>query len=130
MSSLHRTPRVESSATASASTRPGIREHGKRPMFDTLQVANDLKKGGFSEPQAEALVSAFSAMLQGMVTRADLKVALENYPTKDDLKAALENHPTKAELKAGLSALEARMALLMILMSGVIVGAVGLIIKL
>ena len=138
MATSHQTPGVKSSAAASASMRPGVREHSKRPMFDTLQVANDLKKGGFAEPQAEALVSAFSAITRDLVTKADLKAALKDYPTRDELKAelkaALEDYPMraelKAELKAGLSALQARLAFLMILMSGVIVGAVGLIVKL
>ena len=189
MAAPHQTPEAESSAIASASKHPGIREHRKRPMFDTLQVANDLKKGGFSESQAGALVSAFSAIVQDIVTKADLKTALEGYPTKAelkaelkaalgdyptkaelraDLKAALKGYPTKAELKAdlkaalgdyptkaelggelktalggyptrpelkaelkaGLASLQARLAFLMILMSGVIVGAVGLIVKL
>lgn len=106
-------------------------------MFDTLQVANDLKKGGFSEPQAEALVSAFSAITRDLVTKTDLETALKDYPTRDELKAelkaALKDYPTrtelKAELAAGLSALQARLAFLMIIMSGVIVGAVGLLIQ-
>ena len=147
----HQTPEVKSSATASASKRPGIREHGKRPMFDTLQVANDLKKGGFSAPQAEALVSAFSAVFQNMVTKADLKAALKDYPTraelKAELKAALEGYATRAELraelkselkaalegyatKADLAALETRLTLRLVLMTGIIVGAIGLLVKL
>ena len=131
------TPEIESSATASTPKRPSIREHRKHPMFDTLQVANDLKKGGFSEPQAEALVSAFSAITRDLVTKTDLETALKDYPTRDELKAelkaALKDYPTrtelKAELAAGLSALQARLAFLMIIMSGVIVGAVGLLIQ-
>ena len=117
MAASHQTPGVESSATASASMRPGVREHSKRPMFDTLQVANDLKKGGFSEPQAEALVSAFSAITRDLVTKVDLKAALKNYPTKIDL-AALETRLT------------VRIAIISGIMSGIVVGAVGLIIKL
>lgn len=113
----NKTAEVESSATASPSKRLGIREHRKRPMFDTLQVANDLKKGGFAAPQAEALVSAFSAITRDMVTKSDLKTALENYPTKFDL-AALETRLT------------VRIIIISGIMSGIIVGAVGLIVKL
>ncbi len=130
MTAAHQTPEIESSATASASKRPGIREHRKRPMFDTLQVTNDLKRGGLAEPQAEAIVSAFSTVFRDVLTKDDLKVALKDYPTREELKVSLENCPTKAELKAGLATLQARLTFLMILMSGVIVGAIGLIVKL
>lgn len=82
-------------------------------MFDTLQVARDLKKGGFSEPQAEAMVSIFSAILQNMVTKADLEAALKDFPTK-----------------AELAALETRLTIRMLMMSGLIVGAIALIVKL
>jgi len=95
-------------ASAQASKRSGIWESGERPMFDTLQVACDLKKGGFSEPQAEAVVSIFSAISQNMVTKAELK----------------------AELKTALTALEMRLTVRMLMMSGLIVGAIALIVKL
>ena len=121
-------------ASAQASKRLGIRESGERPMFDTLQVVRDLKKGGFSEPQAEAVVSAFNAISQNMVTRAELKAelkaALENYPTKAELKAALADYSTKADLKSELATLETRLTVRMLMMSGLIVGAVALIVKL
>ncbi len=130
MTAAHQTPEIESSATASASKRPDIREHRKRPMFDTLQVTNDLKRGGLAEPQAEAIVSAFSTVFRDVLTKDDLKAALKDYPTREELKVSLENCPTKAELKAGLATLQARLTFLMILMSGVIVGAIGLLIKL
>lgn len=126
----HQTPEIESSKTASASKRPGIREYKKRPMFDTLQVSNDLKRGGLAEPQAEAIVSAFSTIFRDVLTKDDLKAALKDYPTREELKVSLESCPTKAELKAGLATLQARLTFLMILMSGVIVGAIGLLIKL
>ena len=105
MVSPHQTPEIESSATASASKRPGIREHRKRPMFDTLQVTNDLKRGGLAEPQAEAIVSAFSTVFRDVLTKDDLKAALKDYPTKDELraevKAALEGYPTRDEIEKG-----------------------------
>ncbi len=108
MAAPRQTPEIESSATASVSKRPGIREHRKHPMFDTLQVTNDLKRGGLAEPQAEAIVSAFSTVFQDMVTKDDLKAALKDYPTKEelraDLKAALKDYPTKEELRADLKA--------------------------
>ena len=100
-------------ASAQASKGLGIRESRQRPMFDTLQVARDLKKGGFSESQAEAVVSIFSAILQNMVTKADLEAALKDFPTKVEL-----------------AALETRLTVRMLMMSGLIVGAVALIVKL
>ena len=117
MNTPHQTPEIESSKTASTSKRPGIREYKKRPMFDTLQVSNDLKRGGLAEPQAEAIVSAFSTIFQDMVTKDDLKVALSGYATKVDL-AALETRLT------------VRMTIIFGIMSGIIIGAVGLIVKL
>ncbi len=138
MTQAHRIPEEATSElpTASAQTSKcsGIRESRQRPMFDTLQVARNLKKGGFSGPQAEAVVSAFSSISQNMVTKAELKAelkaALGNYPTKAELKAelktALENYPTKIEL----AALETRLTVRMLMMSGLIVGAVALIVKL
>lgn len=138
MTEAHRIPEEATpdrpTASAQAFKRPGTRESRQRLMFDTLQVARDLKKGGFSEPQAEAMVSIFSAVSQNMVTKADLEAALKDFPTKAELKAelkaALEDYSTKAELKAELAALETRLAVRMLMMSGLIVGAVALIVKL
>lgn len=138
MTQAHRIPEEATpelpTTSAQASKCSGIRETRQRPMFDTLQVARDLKKGGFSEPQAEAVVSAFNSISQNMVTKAELKAelkaALGNYPTKAELKAelktALENYPTKTEL----ATLETRLTVRMLMMSGLIVGAVALIVKL
>ena len=142
MTQAHRIPEEATperpTASAQASKRLGIRESGERPMFDTLQVARDLKKGGFSEPQAEAVVSAFNSISQNMVTRTDLEAALKNFPTKAELKAelkaALENYSTKAELKTELTALETRLTVRMYmtasLAAGFIVGMITLVIKL
>lgn len=62
-------------------------------MFDAFRVANGLRKGGFREPQASAVVSALSIISQGMVTRIDPKTALESLATKADM-AALGSRPT------------------------------------
>ncbi len=67
-------------------------------MFDTLQVAHDLRKGEFSAPQADALVSALNVISRNMVTKAELKA---------ELKTALSNHPTQADLKTELGELRA-----------------------
>lgn len=134
MTQAHRIPEEATpelpTTSAQASKRSGVRESKEHPMFDTPQVARDLKKGGFSEPQAEAAVSAFNVISQNMVTKADLEAALKDFPTKAELKAelktALENHPTKT----GLATLETRLTVRMLMMSGLIVGAVALIVKL
>ena len=78
MTQAHRIPEEalpeRPTASAQASKSSGVRESRQRPMFDTLQVARDLKKGGFSEPQAEAMVSIFSTVSQNVVTKADLEL--------------------------------------------------------
>lgn len=138
MTQAHRTPKEATPELPTESARAfkysDFWEPRQRPMFDTLQVAHDLKKGGFSEPQAEAIVSILSAISQNMVTKADLEVALKDFPTKSELKAelkaALEDYSTKAELKAELATLEMRLTVRMLMMSGLIVGAIALIIKL
>ena len=134
MTQAHRIPEEATpelpTASAQASKCSGIRETRQRPMFDTLQVARDLKKGGFSEPQAEAVVSAFNSISQNMVTKADLEAALKDFPTKAKLKAelktALENYPTKTEL----ATLETRLTVRMYMTGGLVVGAIALITKL
>jgi len=54
----------------------------------------------------QQLLEAISDMFQGitdiMVTKDDLKQALDNYPSKDDLKQALNDYPTKDDLKVAL----------------------------
>ena len=42
-------------------------------MFDTLHVTKSLKEAGFEEPQAEAVVIAFGAIIQDLATKDDLK---------------------------------------------------------
>ena len=86
MTQAHRLPEEATperpTASAQTSKRSGTRESRQRPMFDTLQVARDLKKGGFSEPQAEAVVSAFNSISQNMVTKAELKTELTALETR------------------------------------------------
>ncbi len=125
-------------ASARTSKRPGFRESRQRPMFDTLQVADDLKKGGFTASQADALVSVLNAIFRNMVTRAELKAelkaALSNYPTKAELKAelkaTLENYPTKIDLAALETRLTMRMYMMTSLMASLTVGVITLVIKL
>ena len=62
--------------------------------FDTLLVANTLKKAGFAEAQAEALVAAMGEAIGG-----------GNLATKDDIAAIKADI---AEVKAGIAAQEER----------------------
>ena len=59
--------------------------------FDTLQVAKQLQKSGFAEPQAEVIVSIVSDKHEELATKSDLKILridLENFreATKTDIK--------------------------------------------
>jgi len=47
-------------------------------------------------------VDRIAQILPTLVTKEDLRQALENYPTKADLAEALENYPTKADLAEAL----------------------------
>ena len=81
--------------------------------FDTLKAAQELRKTGFEDRQAEAIVSTISkAMSETVATKADLE--LQSAVTKADietlgaeLKAELkaETGTLRAELKAGTEAL-------------------------
>ena len=86
MTQAHRIPEEATperpATSAQTSKRSGTRESRERPMFDTPQVARDLKKGGFSEPQAEAVVSAFNSISRHMVTKAELKTELTALETR------------------------------------------------
>ena len=74
--------------------------------FDTHKVVKDLKRAGFNDQQAEAVVSAVGeavgenvatkADLEPVATKADLQAILEPYVTKADLRATLEPYATKA----------------------------------
>lgn len=80
--------------------------------FDTHKVVKDLKRAGFNDEQAEAVVSAVGeavgenvatkADLEPVVTKADLQAALEPYATKADIQTSLEPYATKAELYRAL----------------------------
>lgn len=80
--------------------------------FDTHKVVKDLKRAGFNDLQAEAVVSAVGeavgenvatkADLEPVATKADLQAALEPYATKVDLQISLEPYATKAELYRAL----------------------------
>ena len=77
--------------------------------FDTHKVVKDLKRAGFNDQQAEAVVSAVGeavgenvttkADLEPVATKADLQASLEPYATKADLRATLEPYATKADLQ-------------------------------
>ena len=80
--------------------------------FDTHKVVKDLKRAGFNDQQAEAVVSAVGeavgenvatkADLEPVAKKADIQASLEPYMTKADLQAALEPYMTKADLQAAL----------------------------
>ena len=94
-------------------------------MFDTLQAARDLSKGGFTEPQAEAAIFTLDTIPRNVVTKADLKAF------QDELEAEMVAMKAgEIDWKAELAAFERRLTLKLWLMSGFIVGAVALIVKL
>ena len=73
------------------------------PVFDTLKAANSLKAAGFDDRQAEAVVTTLGgAMIDNLVTKQDLRLALEPMVTKDELRKALEPMVTKDELRKAL----------------------------
>ena len=73
------------------------------PVFDTLKAANSLKAAGFDDRQAEAVVTTLGgAMIDNLVTKQDLRLALEPMVTKDELRLALEPMVTKDELRLAL----------------------------
>ena len=73
------------------------------PVFDTLKAANSLKAAGFDDRQAEAVVTTLGgAMIDNLVTKQDLRLALEPMVTKDELRLALEPMVTKDELRKAL----------------------------
>lgn len=64
--------------------------------FDTHKVVEDLKRAGFNDEQAEAVVSAVGeAVGENVATKTDL----EPVATKVDLSAALEPYATKADIQ-------------------------------
>ncbi len=70
--------------------------------FDTLSAAKELRKTGFEDRQAEAIVSTISkAMSETVATKADLQ--LQSAVTKADIEAM------GAELKAGTEALRSEL---------------------
>ena len=70
--------------------------------FDTLKAAQELRKTGFEDRQAEAIVSTISkAMSESIATKADLE--LQSAVTKADIEAM------GAELKAGTEALRSEL---------------------
>ena len=75
------------------------------PVFDTLKAANSLKAAGFDDRQAEAVVTTVGgAMIDKLVTKPDLRNALEPMVTKTELRNALEPMVTKTELRNALKA--------------------------
>ena len=79
--------------------------------FDTLSAAQELRKTGFEDRQAEAIVSTISkAMSETVATKADLE--LQSAVTKADIETLgaelkAETGVLRAELKAGTEALRA-----------------------
>lgn len=114
------------SRISSAPAQPAGRQmEEKHPMFDTLQVTKELRKSGFAEPQAEAVVVAFGAIAGNVATKDDLedfaikgdlerfatKGDLEKFATKDDLvRFATKDDLVRFATKDDLRALEAKMA--------------------
>ena len=73
------------------------------PVFDTLKAANSLKAAGFDDRQAEAVVTTLGgAMIDNLVTKQDLRLAIEPTVTKEDLRLALEPMVTKEDLRLAL----------------------------
>ena len=80
--------------------------------FDTHKVVKDLKRAGFNDEQAQAVVSAVGeavgenvatkADLELVATKTDIQAALEPYATKTDLRTTLEPYATKADLRTTL----------------------------
>lgn len=80
--------------------------------FDTHKVVEDLKRAGFNDEQAEAVVSAVGEAvgenvatktdLEPVATKANLRTTLEPYATKADIREALEPYATKADLRTTL----------------------------
>ena len=65
--------------------------------FDTLKAVQELRKTGFEDRQAEAIVSTISkAMSETVATKADLE--LQSAVTKADLE--LQSAVTKADIEA------------------------------
>ena len=86
------------------------------PAFDTYKAVQALKKAGFEEAQATAVVStigeaggadldALREDVAALPTREDLDNALRSYATREDLKALV----TKDRLDAGLAKFEEQM---------------------
>ena len=70
--------------------------------FDTLKATQELRKTGFEDRQAEAIVSTISkAMSETVATKADLE--LQSAVTKADIEAM------GAELRAGTEALRSEL---------------------
>ena len=70
--------------------------------FDTLKAAQELRKTGFEERQAEAIITTISkAMSETVATKADLE--LQSAVTKADIEAM------GAELKADTEALRSEL---------------------
>ena len=71
--------------------------------FDTLSAAQDLRKSGFEDRQAEAIVTTISkAMSETVATKADLE--LQGYKTRAEIVA------TRAEIAATRTDLEKQIA--------------------
>jgi 2-phosphoglycerate kinase len=87
--------------------------------FDTLKFANTLKAAGVPDKQAEAQAMAFAEVIQ---------LNLKDLVTKDDLSQA------EQRLSAKIDTLEARLRGEMVLMKWmlgvVIIGVVGILIRL
>jgi len=75
--------------------------------FDTLAAAQDLRKSGFEDLQAEAIVTTISkAMSETVATKADLE--LQGSAIRTDLER--QGAATRAEIVATRTALEKQIA--------------------
>ena len=72
------------------------------PAFDTYKAVQDLKKAGFEEAQATAVVSTIRAATSEDI--ASLREDIAALPTKDDIEKAiaeaLKPYTTKEDLKS------------------------------
>ena len=69
-------------------------------IFDTLKAAQELRKTGFEDRQAEAVVETISkAVSETVATKADLQLVRSEMATKADLQLVRSEMATKADLQ-------------------------------
>jgi|GEM_PF-5966888 len=90
--------------------------------FDTYEQIQNLKTGGFTEPQAVSLINAIKSLpfqdLSHFYTREEAKVEMASFPKKEEvtgvitrqvLKEELADFVTQSELKAEIAELKSEL---------------------